>query len=282
MPERTMTYSQNGLVYEIRVYEENGAVFAEISVVEGHMDVNAVYVADSDFSGTSQTLSGPLNMNGARLDGEAIQWDAAIEVSRPGLGPDGADKTSYLTAGESLVVELTGITSLDDVDLIGIRATSTSTPEGSIKAVTPLDEPEEPEPEIGKVFFQTDVLRDENGDPILNDFGQEQPIGVSLFATTPPGGETTVSVVLPPGTDPTLENYLDYFDTLSDNPDYPDWPTLDQVQQIVVYEVGPDGELIELQRIDPADLSPLPEIPVEDEDEVPPPDETEDEDAAMA
>jgi hypothetical protein len=167
MPERTTTYTENGLTYQIRVYEEDGRIFAEITVLEGHMDVNAVYYGDDDFSGSSVNLGGPLNMNGAgsMLDGERVQWDGATEVSRPGLGREGTDKSSYLTEGESLTVEL-NVASLDDISIIGIRATSTSTPEGSIKGVSELEEEDEdpgdkdPGEDPGKIYQGLIVTQD--------------------------------------------------------------------------------------------------------------------------
>ena len=34
--------------------------------------MNAIYFGDDDFSGGSESLGGPLNMNGARLDGDQV------------------------------------------------------------------------------------------------------------------------------------------------------------------------------------------------------------------
>ncbi|MCC5966055.1 MAG: hypothetical protein JJU24_07945 [Natronohydrobacter sp.] len=140
---RVFTYEENGLSYTVTVYESDGQIFADVTVNSGFMDVNAVYIADDDFSGASASLGGPLNMNGggSQFEGETVQWDDAIALSRPGLGREGTDKPTFLQAGETLTVQL-NVDSIEDVDFVGIRATSTSTPEGSIKGVSgnPEDE----------------------------------------------------------------------------------------------------------------------------------------------
>ena len=91
-------------------------------------------------SGPSAALPGPLNMNGA---GSSVQWDGAVKLSNPGLGKNADTKDSYLTEGESAVYTLPGVDSLDDLAFIGVRATSTTTPEGSIKAVSECEDHDE-------------------------------------------------------------------------------------------------------------------------------------------
>ena len=229
MPDhsRVFTYEVEGLVYTVTVYEEDGAFYADITVLEGAMDVNAIYFGDDDFSGDSEMLEGPLNMNGARLDGEKIQWDAAARLSDPGLGPEGTEKETYLSEGDTLTVELTGIDSLDEIDVFGIRATSTTTDGGSIKGVS--DDPEEPEdpeePLIDKVGFGVEV--GENG--IVSN-------GVNVFADD-----------LPEGEDATFENLLNlYLSAWGDHPDY----NLSEVETVVFYELVPgtdeNGDPIEI------------------------------------
>ncbi|MCC5954989.1 MAG: hypothetical protein JJU07_02725 [Natronohydrobacter sp.] len=162
---RIFTYQENGLSYTVTVFERDGQIFADITVTSGFMDVNAVYIGDDDFSGTSANLGGPLNMNGggSQYEGETVQWDDAIALSRPGLGSEGTDKTTFLQEGETLTV-LLNVDSIEDVDFFGIRATSTSTPEGSIKGVS--GDPEDDDGDDGgdddgdatysKVFFVYD------------------------------------------------------------------------------------------------------------------------------
>jgi len=162
-------YEENGLSYTVTVYEQDGKFFANITVNQGAMDVNAIYFGDDDFSGKSASLGGPLNMNGAgaSYEGETVQWDEAIKLSDPGLGRAGTDKATFVSEGETLNVPL-DIASLDEITFFGIRATSTTTDAGSIKGVsgdpeTPED-PEDPEDATyDKVFFGYDF--DENDAP---------------------------------------------------------------------------------------------------------------------
>ena len=219
---KVFTYELDGLAYTVTVYEENGSIFADITVDEGAMDVNAVYFGDDDFSGDSASLSGPLNMNGVRLEGEGVQWDEAAQLSDPGLGREGEDKETYLTEGDTLTIELNA-DSLDDIDVFGIRATSTTTDSGSIKAVS--DDPEEPEepeePFIHKVGFGYAL----NEDGVITDgyyFGAED---------------------LPEGTDPTFANYLSHFENEVGG-------DVQSLEAVAFFEFHEDGYPVELFRIE--------------------------------
>lgn len=232
MPEysRVFTYETEGLSYTVSLYEVDGTIMADIRVLEGSMDVNALYVGDDDFSGDSASLGGPLNMNGASLDGERIQWDEAFKLSDPGLGPDSGEKETYLQANDTLTVEL-DVDSIDDIDIFGIRATSTSTEEGSIKAVS--DDPEEPEdpeePTFEKVLFQTATLEE---DGYLD--------GVAIVAEP----NEDFGVALPEGTEPTFENYLAFYETEVDGYEIPD------IESISFYTFHPEGYPVELFSIE--------------------------------
>jgi len=211
---KIFTYQDKGLAYTVTVYEDPanpGTFLADITVTEGAMDVNAVYFADDDMEGASASLSGPLNMNGANLDGERVQWDDAVKLSDPGLGTDGTAKDTYLTAGDTLTLEL-DIDSLDDIDIFGIRATSTTTPGGSIKAIT--DDPMQPEddPIFDKVGFGY----------ALDDSGVIQN-GIYIREED-----------LPDGQDGTFENYLSYFDSITSGDPEND---ITNVESIVFYEI---------------------------------------------
>ena len=233
MPDyaKIFTYEVDGLTYTVSVYEEGGQFFADITVLEGAMDVNALYFGDDDFSGTSERLSGPLGMNGASLDGEAVQWDGAIKLSDPGLGPDGTEKETFLMAGDTLKVEL-DIASLDDIDVVGVRATSTTTDDGSIKGVS--DDPEEPpieDPLYSKVFFGE--VFSESGDPLGGTF---------ILDEEPDPNEYNVPA-LPEGTEPTFDNYVShYVNELGGD--------VTQVQSVVFYDTDDEGNLMELFRLD--------------------------------
>ncbi|MDC0657645.1 hypothetical protein N6L27_06535 [Leisingera sp. SS27] len=238
MPDssKIFTYAVDGLAYTVTVYEENGAFFADITVEEGAMDVNAVYFGDDDFSGSSETLSGPLNMNGTRLDGEKVQWDEATELSDPGLGPEGEDKETYLQTGDTMTVAL-DIESLDEIDVFGIRATSTTTDAGSIKGVSDDPEgPEEPEEPVYEKLFFGEVFS-ETGDPLGGTF---------ILAEEPDPNPYSIPA-LPEGTEPTFDNYLSYF--LSDDIG----GDLSAVQSVVFYGSGEDGAQEELFRINAPD-----------------------------
>lgn len=243
---KIFSYTVDGLSYTVTVYEENGQFLADIELLDGAMDVNAIYFGDDDFSGDSVSLDKSLNMNGAKLDGESIQWDDAAQLSDTGIGPEGTDKETYLTEpGDTLTVEL-DIDSLDDVDVFGIRATSTSTQEGSIKAVsTDPEEPEDPEdpeePLFDKVFFGTEM--DENGGILDGIVLGSEP---SEFA----------DVVLPEDQEPTFANYLAYYDNEVDGYDVP------SLESIIFYETQSQDYPVEIFRID------APEGGFQDADEV--------------
>jgi len=142
MPTKVFNFVEDGLSYSITLTQEpDGTITATITVHSGHMDVNAIYFADDDqTTGGGANLQGPQNMNGAgsQYEGERIDWDGVADISRPGLGREGTSKASYLDSEgpNSLSITLPGVNSLDDIDYIGVRATSTSTPEGSIKGVS--------------------------------------------------------------------------------------------------------------------------------------------------
>ncbi|KIC34021.1 hypothetical protein [Leisingera sp. ANG-S5] len=238
MPEtsKIFTYAVDGLAYTVTVYEENGEFFADITVDDGAMDVNAIYFGDDDFSGSSESLSGPLNMNGTRLDGEKVQWDEATELSDPGLGPEGEDKETYLQTGDTMTVSL-DIESLDEIDIFGIRATSTTNDAGSIKGVSgDPEEPEEPEdpeePTYEKVFFGE----------VFSDSGD--PLGGTFILDEEPDPNPYSIPALPDGTEPTFDNYLSYFLSEDIGGD------LSAVQSVVFYGTGEDGAQEELFRID--------------------------------
>lgn len=231
MPSKVFSYVEDGLSYSVTVYEgvdENGApkFYADITVDEGAMDVNAIYFGDDEFSGDDAGLKGPLNMNGggSQLDGEAVQWDSAEKLSDPGLGREGTDKETYLAEGNTLTVEL-DIASLDEIDVFGVRATSTTTGAGSIKGVS--GDPEEPvdpeEPTYDKVFFDSSI---EHGD---------------VYIGTEPNESNTP--VLPEDQEPTFEDYLSYYETVLNG----DVATLEGV---AFYEIDDEGNPQELFRIE--------------------------------
>lgn len=202
---RIFNYVENGLSYTVTVYESDGQIFADVTVNSGFMNVNAVYTGDSDFSGKSAGLSGPLNMNGggSKFEGEKVQWDDAVEVSRPGLGHQDPDNPTFLQAGDTLTVSLNA-DSIEDVDFVGIRATSTSTPEGSIKGVS--GNPVEEEDDDG------DDDNDDEGDAIYSKvfFVYDQEADIL-------GGFIFDADDLPDDAEGTFADYVDLMDSTSPN-----------------------------------------------------------------
>lgn len=222
MPEtKVFTYETDGLSYTVTVYEEDGVFKADIKVEEGAMDVNAVYFGDDNFTGESASLDvKSLNMN----DGDDTQWDQAVKLSDPGLGnneienevlsSDGDLKDTYLQEGDTLTIEL-DISNLDDIDFFGIRATSTSTPEGSIKAVS--EEECEEEPIFDKIGFGTDI--GDNKFFEVGDYIRAEYLGDK---------------------DPTFENYLDYY--LQDH-------DIENIENVIFFEFDENNNPLELYRI---------------------------------
>ncbi|WP_226781049.1 hypothetical protein [Oceaniglobus trochenteri] len=236
---KVFQYQEDNLSYTVTIYEENGAFFADITVNEGAMDVNAIYYGDDDYSGASEALKGSLNMNGAgsTYEGEKVQWDEAVALSKPGLGREGEDKETFLSEGETLKVSL-DIDSLDSIDIFGIRATSTTTDSGSIKGVSgdpqEPEEPEEPEePTYDKVFFGYDF--DGNDNPLG---------GYFILADEPENNEYNIPV-LPEGTEPTFENFANYFEQIGGD--------VTAVESVVFYQNDYDGVPQEAFRVDAPD-----------------------------
>ncbi len=228
---KVFTYETEGLSYEVRVYcDDEGNFFAEVTVLSGAMDVNALYLADDDHADDSEGLSGPLNMNGAgsEYDGTEVQWDEAIKLSDPGLGPEGEDKDTYLSDGETSQPIPLEIDCLDDIAYVGVRATSTTTDEGSIKGVS--GEPEDPLYE--KVFFYEVA---ENGDEIGSFIRDEEPDPNTFDVPS-----------LPEGTEPTFENYVTHFeDELGGD--------VTAIDGVAFYASDEEGNPIELFRIEAPD-----------------------------
>lgn len=250
---KTFTYTENGLSYTVTVFEnDDGMIQATITMTEGSMDVNALYWGDDDFSGASANLGGPLNMNGegSQYEGERVQWDGAEELSRPGLGREGEDKETFLGEGDSLTIDLEDVHSLDEIDFIGIRATSVNG-DGSIKGVSgdpevedpeepeepeDPDEPEDPEePEepatYGKVWF---AEFNEDGEPAG---------GFQINAIEPDPNEFDVPF-LEEGTEPTFENYLNrYLELSGNNGDSEHQPDVSDLAIIVFFDTNEDGSV---------------------------------------
>lgn len=144
-PEHYYVCHEDGLSFTVKIQvNEHGVYYATITVTEGSGDFNALYWGDNVDDGNDYSLGSKLGMNGKGEQdhhGDKVDWDSAVKLSDPGLGTDGTDKDTYLEAGETMVIPLWDVTSFEEITTIGIRATSTSTPEESIKCVLePVDE----------------------------------------------------------------------------------------------------------------------------------------------
>ncbi|MDD7972505.1 hypothetical protein [Roseinatronobacter alkalisoli] len=231
---KIFTYQENGLSYTVTIYEENGIIKADITVTEGSMDVNAVYFGDDDFSGDSAGLSGPLNMNGSgsSFEGETVQWDDAIALSRPGLGSEGTDKDTFLQAGDTMTIDLDGVDSIDDIDFFGIRATSVNGGD-SIKAVS--GNPETVDDDNGddddaatyeKVFF---VLNSDASSGNIYEWDNFDP-------------EMLEAAGLEPDAEGTFANYVAVFE---DNGYF----SVDELQEVRFFETSDEGYLREIEEM---------------------------------
>lgn len=171
--EKTFVIEYDGLKLTVVATEVDGQVHIEITCDEGYANINAFYWGDAVDDGESFAFSGKkdsnLNMNGTDVD-----WDGGVKLSDPGLGK--TPPATYLQEGQSYAFTLPVGVTLDDLATIGIRATSTSNPEGSIKGVA-TPEPEEPEvpdhfPEWPQdishitLYFNADEACDTNGDGV--------------------------------------------------------------------------------------------------------------------
>jgi|GEM_PF-1930200 len=120
-----------------------------VSSHEGSFDLNALWWGDDEADGAEPTLSkadNSLNMNGANTvwddqgnaTSEDIDWDGYQKLSKPGLGTEGEDKSSFISEGETEEfcadqAFIDFVASLNGADFtLGVRATSVNG-DGSIK-----------------------------------------------------------------------------------------------------------------------------------------------------
>ena len=131
---KTFDFVYNGLVLQINAIDLGGGKTTfEITCLTGYADINALYWNDGIADGSNFDL-GTKKDNSLNMNGSGEDWDGGVKLSSTGLGPQGTAKPTYLTAGKSYSME--GV-SVDwaSLDTLGVRATSTSTAEGSIKGV---------------------------------------------------------------------------------------------------------------------------------------------------
>lgn len=145
------------------------------------MDLNALWFSDGDDtaneSGSTKLDNGDnaLNMNGATYDvgddgtEDRLAWDGVQKLSSAGLGPEGEEKSTFLAAGaDTLIIPVDFTGSLDDLNYIGVRATSVNggasiklIDEGEVIDPPPTEDedhfPEWSSPDISHVTFFFDT-----------------------------------------------------------------------------------------------------------------------------
>jgi len=167
---------ESGLVFKIDVVYDDitGKTSFKVTVLEGSLDLNAVYWGDGDDTGNESGLQGDWQTqttkkgtvdagiaedgtmtfagsdNALNMNGVDEVWDGGIKLSNAGLGDEEG------TFSDNWDTDLDGNPCYEfcaDGDItaflatLGVRGTSTSTEEGSIKLVGSDDEPVPPQEE---------------------------------------------------------------------------------------------------------------------------------------
>lgn len=136
---KTFSIVYSGLELQIDAIDNgDGTTMFVVKCISGYADINALYWGDSVADGSSYDL-GTKKDNSLNMNGTGADFDGGVKLSSTGLGSDptlgtGTNKSTFLTAGETLNAFSMNV-SWDDVDTLGVRATSTSTAGGSIKGV---------------------------------------------------------------------------------------------------------------------------------------------------
>ncbi|WP_114967206.1 hypothetical protein [Alkalilacustris brevis] len=182
--------------FEVELFVEDGVVQAKVTVHAGEGNFNAFYHSDGENDTNNGTFENfdakkdkSLNMNGegSKFDGEPVEWDGGVKLSNPGLGKTPPD--TYLVASgdpdkpTTATFPLDGFpTDLDDIELLGIRVTSTNAPGGSLKLVgdeyTPPEEPTDHFPDLDRdisyvlFYFDGEGVKDLDTSPVEKDKGE--------------------------------------------------------------------------------------------------------------
>lgn len=130
---KTFDYIYSGLTLQINAIDNgDGTTKFIVSCISGAADINALYWNDGVADGNNFDL-GTKKDNSLNMNGTGEDWDGGVKVSSTGLGSEGTAKPSYLTTGETYVLNVS--VNWATLDTLGVRATSTSTAGGSIKGV---------------------------------------------------------------------------------------------------------------------------------------------------
>lgn len=164
----------DGLVFKIESTfdEDTGQTTFKVTVLEGSLDMNAMFWSDRDETGGEGDLQGDWNTQTTKkgtveaditddgtmkfvgsdsalnMNGSGETWDGGVKLSNAGLAGDAKDTFSdnwALDDDDNPTYTFTAIGDLTDM-LLGVRGTSTSTDDGSIKYVGSETPPEAPPP----------------------------------------------------------------------------------------------------------------------------------------
>lgn len=125
-----------GLTLRVNAIDLGGTTTFEVKCLSGSADVNALYWNDGDATAGEGSLIGfgAKSDNSLNMNGTAEAWDGGVKLSSAGIGKEGAAKATYLQTGESYAAVGVAV-SWSTITHLGVRATTTSTAEGSIKGV---------------------------------------------------------------------------------------------------------------------------------------------------
>ncbi len=142
---KTFSYVYNGLTLEIvatdlGIVDGKASTSFSIKSLVGSADINALYWNDGDSIDDTAGPTGMFGFTGAgsenslNMNGSGEVWDGGIKLSNTGIGPQGNAKPTYLQQGETYPTFNVAI-DWNTLDTLGVRATSTTSPGGSIKGV---------------------------------------------------------------------------------------------------------------------------------------------------
>ncbi|MFM7170631.1 MAG: VCBS domain-containing protein [Cyanobium sp.] len=133
--------SVQGSNFSLRIIVDTTTGKLSITGLSGSGDINAIWL---DYPGGDNTTSLPSGSQSVNMNGTGIAWDDVAVLSRPGLGPAGENKSTFITPGETLEFSLAslGFGAIADwsVVTVGVRATSVNGG-GSVKLVDTTAEP---------------------------------------------------------------------------------------------------------------------------------------------
>jgi hypothetical protein len=194
----TWTFGQegSGLWFSITI-DELG--FASVEMLEGSMDLNALWFSDGDTTQDGSTTlvkrEQSLAMTGSGsldADGNPITWDEVTVLSYTGLGKEGTAKSTYLSTGESVSFELDAgtqafLSSLSDLSSLKLGVYASSVNGGGRVTLNAIADPDVDAPVVtaSQVFtYQENQVTNAVVATVL----ASDAVGVTQFRFANPGG----------------------------------------------------------------------------------------------